>query len=244
MYFWRLIDFIAMSKKKKQKKYATEEAFQSLENTVQQSEHFLEKNAKILGIVFGVLILIAVGYFAYLRFVKEPRNLDAQKEIVTADQMFETDSMRLALDGSPGSYMGYNQIIDEYSGSDVANIAKYKAAIAYYKEGQYQEALDKINSFSTKEVALRAMKNGVKGDILVQLGDKEKALDAYEEAINASDLEVIQQIYTKKAAVLALDMQAYERGLKTVQAFLKNNVSIEGNDEIIKLEQALKYAAQ
>src|SRR5690606_27941446 len=129
-----------MSKKKKQeKKYATEEAFQSLEQTVQQSEHFLEKNAKVLAIIFGAFILIAVGYFAYLKFVKEPKNLDAQKEIVTADQMFESDSMALALNGSPGSYMGYNQIIDEYSGTDVANIAKYKSAIALYQEGKYQE---------------------------------------------------------------------------------------------------------
>ena len=236
--------FKTMSKKKKQQKYATEEAFQSLENTVQQSEHFLEKNAKILGIVFGALILVAVGYFAYLRFVKEPKNLDAQKEIVTADQMFEMDSMRLALDGSPGSYMGYTQIIDEYSGSDVANIAKYKAAIAFYNEGRYQEALEKINSFSTRETALKAMKSGVKGDILVQLGEKVKALDAYEEAVNASKLEVLQEIYTKKAAVLALDVEAYERGLKTVQAFLKNNANIEGNDEIIKLQEALIYAGQ
>ena len=244
MYFWRLIDFKVMSKQKKEQKYATEEAFQSLENTVQQSEHFLEKNAKILGIIFGAFILIAVGYFAYLKFVKEPKNLEAQKEIVTADQMFESDSMALALDGSPGSYMGYNQIIEEYSGSDVANIAKYKSAIAFYQEGKYQEALDRVNSFSTKEEALKAMKMGVKGDALVQLGKKEEGLDAYEGAINASKLEVLQQIYTKKAAVLALDLQAYDRGLKTVQSYLKAHANADGNDEITKLEEMLKYAGK
>lgn len=244
MYFWRLIDFIIMSKKKKEQKYATEEAFQSLENTVQQSEHFLEKNAKILGIIFGAFILVAVGYFAYLKFVKEPKNLEAQKEIVSADQMFASDSMALALNGSPGSYMGYNQIIDEYGGSDVANIAKYKSAIALYEEGNYQEALDRINSFSTKETSLSAMKLGVKGDALVQLGKKEEGLDAYENAINATDLEVLQQIYTKKAAVLALDLQAYERGLKTVQSYLKKHANADGNPEITKLEEMLKYAGK
>lgn len=234
-----------MSKKKKQeKKYATEEAFQSLEQTVQQSEHFLEKNAKVLAIIFGAFILIAVGYFAYLKFVKEPKNLDAQKEIVTADQMFESDSMALALNGSPGSYMGYNQIIDEYSGTDVANIAKYKSAIALYQEGKYQEALDRINSFSTKETSLKAMKNGIKGDALVQLGQKDQGLDAYEEAINATKLMVLQQIFTKKAAVLAFDLQQYDRGLKTVQAFLKSHPDEEGNDEIIKIEEMLKYAGK
>lgn len=234
-----------MSKNDKpQKKYATEEAFESLEQTAQQSEHFIEKNAKPLGIIFGVLIFLAVAYFAYLKFIKEPKNLDAQKEIVTADQMFDNDSLQLALNGSPGAYMGYNQIIDEYGGSDVGNIAKYKAAVALYKEGNYQEALDRINSFSTDEKAMEAMKYGVKGDALVQLGQKEEGLDAYEEAINASDLQVLQQVYTKKAAVLAMDIQAYERGLKTVEAYLKNNPDGDANGEVAKFAEMLKYAVK
>lgn len=237
--------FTRMSKKKQQeKKYATEEAFESLEQTAQASEHFLEKNAKILGIIFGALILAAVGYFAYLKFVIEPKNEDAQKEIVTADQMFESDSLDLALNGSPGAYLGYNQIIDEYSGSDVANVAKYKSAVALYQQGKYQEALDRINSFNTSEKALSAMKNGVKGDALVQLGKKEEGLDAYENAVNASDLEILQKVYTKKAAVLAMDMKAYDRGLKTVQSYLKNNPDGDTGDEIAKLEEMLKYAGK
>ena len=245
LYFCSLTDFTHMSKKKQpEKKYATEEAFESLEQTAQASEHFLEKNAKILGIIFGVLILAAVGYFAYLKFVVEPQNLDAQKEIVTADQMFDNDSLELALNGSAGAYMGYNQIVDEYGGTAVGNVAKFKSAVALYKQGKYQEALDRVNSFSTDEKAMSAMKNGVKGDALVQLGQKEQGLDAYEEAVNASDLEVLQQVYTKKAAVLAIDLQAYDRGLKTVQAYLKNNPDGDLNGEIGKLEEMLKYAGK
>ena len=234
-----------MSKKKQpEKKYATEEAFQSLEQTAQASEHFLEKNAKILGIVFGALILAAVGYFAYLKFVIEPKNEEAQKEIVTADQMFDSDSLALALNGSPGAYMGYNQIIEEYSGSDVANIAKYKSAIALYKEGKYQESLDRINSFSTDEKAMKAMKYGVKGDALVQLGQKEEGLNAYEAAIKASDLQVIQQLYTKKAAVLAMDLKAYDRGLNLVQSYLDNQPEGDANGEMAKLKEMLTYAGK
>lgn len=224
------------------KKYATEEAFESLEHTAQQSEHFLEKNAKILAIVFGGLILLALGYFAYLKFVKEPKNIEAQKEIVTADQMFDNDSMNLALNGSQGAYMGYNQIIEDYSGSDIANIAKYKAAIALYKEGKYQEALDKINSFSTSEKALSAMKNGVKGDALVQLGKKEEGLSAYDAAIKASNLPVIQENFVKKVAVLAMDVKAYDKGLQIVESYLINNPDGDKSGDIAKYAEMLKYA--
>lgn len=231
-----------MSKKKQKKKYATEEAFESLEQTVQKSEHFLEKNAKTLGIVFGALILVAVLYFAYLKFYQEPQNQNAQQEIVTADQMFEQDSMQAALNGSPGAYLGYNQIIDEYGGTDIGNLAKYKAGIALYQTGDYKGALEKFKSFSAKEKAMKAMKQGVMGDALVQMGEKEKGLDAYEKAVNASDLQVIQEIYTKKSAILAYDLGEFERGYKTVKSFLDKNSNADFNKDLSKLAEMLKNA--
>ncbi|MGI9525884.1 MAG: tetratricopeptide repeat protein [Weeksellaceae bacterium] len=233
-----------MSKKKEEKKYATEEVFESLEHTAQQSEHFLEKNAKLLGIIFGVLILGALGYFAYLKFVKEPNNINAQKEIVTADQMFNQDSMSLALNGSPGAYLGYNQIIEEYSGSDVANIAKFKSAIALYQTGQYQEALDRIESFNADEEVMKAMKSGVKGDALVQLGQKDKALEAYTSAVNASKLQVLQEVYTKKAATLAFDLKNYESGLKVINSYMEGYPDGDASGEIAQLKEMLTYASK
>ncbi|MXV37370.1 tetratricopeptide repeat protein [Flavobacteriaceae bacterium Ap0902] len=234
-----------MSKKKQEeKKYATEEVFESLENTAQQSEHFLEKNAKVLGIIFGVLVLGALAYFAYLKFVQEPKNINAQKEVVTADQMFNNDSMNLALNGSPGAYMGYNQIIEEYNGSDVANIAKFKSAIALYETGNYQEALDRIESFSAKEEMMKAMKSGIKGDILVQLGNKEKGLNAYTSAVNDTKLKVIQEIYAQKAAVLAYDLQNFDGGLKVINQYLNDHPEDDTNSEITKLKEMLTYASK
>lgn len=222
--------------------FATQEVFESLENTAQSTEHFLEKNAKVLGGVFGVLILIALGYFAYLKFYQEPRNTEATNEIATADEMFKKDSLASALNGSAGSYLGYTQIIEDYSGTDAANMAKFKAGVALYKEGKFQEALDQFNSFDADEVAMKVMKEGAKGDALVQLGKKEEGLNAYENAVNASQLEVLQKIYTKKAAVLALDLKAYDRGVKTIEAFLKNHPDADNNGDLSKLKENLIYA--
>lgn len=205
--------------KKTQKKYATEEAFQSLENTAQSSEHFLEKNAKVLGFAFGALVLVAIGYFAYLRFVVEPKNEEATKEVTTANTMFEQDSMSLALNGSTGAYMGYNQIIDEYSGTDVANIARFKAGIASYKEGKYKEALNYFKTFKTSEEALKAVREGAMGDSYAQLGQKEEALASYVKAAKATDLQVLQSTYTKKAAILGLETKKYDEPIALLEKF-------------------------
>lgn len=226
---------------KKQQKYVTEEAFESLEHTAQTSEHFLEKNAKVLGIVFGVLILAVIGYFAYLKFYLAPRNEEAQKEIVTADTMFQQDSMQLALNGSPGAYMGYNQIINEYSGTDLAKIAEYKAGIANYQLGKYEEALKNFENFETSEVALKAVKEGAIADTYVQLDKKDEALSAYKKAIEASDLQIVEKIYTKKYAILAHQMGANDKGLKMVEKYL-DKYNDSPDNEIDGLLELLKSA--
>lgn len=231
-----------MSKKKKEQKTATEEVFQSLEQTAQRSEHFLEKNAKILGLVFGALVLVAMFYFAYLRFVQEPRNTEAMTEVGTAVSMFDRDSMQLALQGSPGAYMGLEEVIDNYGGTDVGNLAKYYAGIAKYETGDYQGAIDLLGKFNTKEAATKAMKHGAMGDAFVQLGDKEKGLKEYEKAVNASNLEAIQRIFVLKAGVLSHNMGQPATGLKLIDDFVK--IYGETDPEIMRLHEALKYSGQ
>ncbi|MDO5511025.1 MAG: tetratricopeptide repeat protein [Weeksellaceae bacterium] len=229
-----------MSKKKKEQKTATEEVFQSLEHTAQRSEHFLEKNAKILGLVFGALVLVAMGYFAYLRFVQEPRNAEAMNEIGTAVTMFDNDSMQLALHGSPGAYMGLEEVIENYGGTDVGNLAKYYAGIARYETGDYQGAIDILGKFNTNEAATKAMKHGAMGDAFVQLGDKDKAIKEYEKAVNASNLETMQRIFVKKGAILAHDMGQPDKGLKLIDDFVK--MYGEADMEIMRLHELLKYS--
>ncbi len=229
--------------KKAEHKYAAEETFENLEHTAQRAEGFLEKNAKTLGYVFGGLILLAVGYFAYLRFYQEPRNKEASKEIAQADTYFSQDSMALALNGSAGSYMGYEEISDNFGGTTIGNLAKYKAAIALYETGDYEGALNKFKKFNAKEEALKAMRQGGIGDCQVQLGEKEKGLEAYEKAVNASNLEVLQSLYTRKAAIVALDLGMFDRGLKTIEMFEKNYPNSRDQD-IIKLAERLRYSTK
>lgn len=229
--------------KKHEHKYAAEETFENLEHTAQRAEGFLEKNAKTLGYVFGGLILVAVGYFAYLRFYQEPRNQEASQEITQADTYFKQDSMALALNGSAGSYMGYQEISDDFGGTNVGNLAKYKAAIALYQTGDYEGALKKFKSFKAKEQALKAMRQGGIGDCHVQLGDMQKGLEAYEKAVNETNLEVLQNLFTRKAAIVALDLGDFDRGLKTIEMFEKNYPDTKDPD-LLKLAERLRYSTK
>jgi hypothetical protein len=51
--------------------------------------------------------------------------------MMLAQQQFEKDSFQLALTNPGGGYSGFLDIIDSYSGTKTANLAKYYAGICY-----------------------------------------------------------------------------------------------------------------
>src|SRR5690554_6518258 len=124
-----------MAKSTKKKKYAAEKVLDNLNETAYKAENFFEQHSKVIISILGVVALAAIGYFVYLKTVVEPKSEKALKEMVQADDYFKQDSMTLALKGMPGNFLGYEQIIKEYSGTKGANLALYKAGIAYYKLG-------------------------------------------------------------------------------------------------------------
>lgn len=64
----------------------TVEFFQELDKDALKTERFLERNAKLLSIIFGALVLAVLGYFAYQQFVVEPRNEEAIKTYLQAQK--------------------------------------------------------------------------------------------------------------------------------------------------------------
>lgn len=68
-----------MSKKHHNKKEIegkeTVEVFKDLDHSALETERFIEKHAKTIGIVFGALVLGILGYFAYQQFVIGPKKM-------------------------------------------------------------------------------------------------------------------------------------------------------------------------
>lgn len=172
-----------------------------------KTESFLERNAKVLGIVFGALVVGALGYFAYLKYIVEPKNQEAFSNYYKAEKAALQDSLDLALNGVPGSYEGFEVLSDEYSGTDAGNLATYQAGIVLYNQGKFKEALEKFENFSTKDDALEAQRLGMMGNALSQAKNYEDALDYYKKAAAESELEPLQTLYLTKAGILAMELK-------------------------------------
>lgn len=200
--------------KKAIQKSATKEVFENLNRSALDSERFLEKNSKPISIIFGGLLVIILAYFAYVKLYKEPKSEAANRDLYHAKIELNRDSIDLALDGQSGGYIGFNEIKEKYKNTDAGNLANYYAAVAHYKKGEYEKALNDLNNFEANDEILSAMKVGMQGDCLAQTAEYEKALSYYQKASKMRNNTFTAPLYLMKAGKLALELDKKKEALK------------------------------
>jgi tetratricopeptide (TPR) repeat protein len=197
-----------MAKKKAQQA----DNLQELESALTKTERFIEENQKPITYVVGAIILIVIAYLGFTRFYLQPREKEAQSQMFMAENYFERDSFNLAINGD-GNYLGFLDIIDDYGMTKSANLAKYYTAISYLHLGQYEDALDYLKRFKTKDLLLGPIAEGAKGDASLELGDMDAALKHYRKAYKMNDNELTTPVYMMKAAKLLESMDELEDAL-------------------------------
>lgn len=184
-----------------------------VESALTKTEQFLESKQKLIGIIVGAIVIIAVGYLGMKKFYIEPRGKEAQDQMFQAQNYFEKDSFNLALNGD-GSNPGFLDIIDDFGSTDAGNLAKYYAGISYLHMGKYDNAINYLKKFDTDDLLLGPIAIGAQGDAELELGKKEKALDLYTQAYKLNDNELTTPIYMMKAGELLEGSNKSDEALK------------------------------
>lgn len=200
---------------KKQKKQ-TDSNLQEVENVLTSAEQFFENNQKTLTIIFGAAIVIAGIFIAFHRFYKIPREKEANEQMFYAEQYFEKDSFNLALDGD-GNYPGFLDIIDDFGGTKSADLATYYTGISYLRLGQFEDAIDYLESFSSDDILVGPVALGACGDAYAELGDTEKALNLYIKAAEVSENSFTAPIYLLKAGKLYESVDDIDKALEAYE---------------------------
>ncbi|MBO9154362.1 tol-pal system YbgF family protein [Chitinophaga sp. GCM10012297] len=173
-----------------------------LQATADRAQDFYTKNKNVINIAVLAVVVIVGGYFGYNRFVKAPNEKKAQESIFWAQNNFAVDSFRLALNGDGNNY-GFLQVIDKYGGTKAGNLAKYSAGVCYVKMGEYQKGIDLLKSFSSDDLVVKSMADGLIGDAYMELNKADEAVSYYKKA-SADDNELLSPMYLFRAG-LALE---------------------------------------
>jgi len=195
------------------KKNTQVDNLKEVESALTKTEQFLESNSKLIGIVIGSIVVVAVGYLGLNKFYLEPRSEEAKEQMYVAQNYFEKDSFNLALNGD-GNNLGFLDIIDDFGSTDAGNLSCYYAGVSYLNMGQFDNAIDYLKKFDTDDLLLGPISVGAQGDAQLELGKTDKALALYTEAYKMNENELTAPIYMLKAGELLEASSKQEEALK------------------------------
>ncbi len=175
-----------------------DERLEAVESTLSKTEQFIENNQKSLVIVVAVIVVIVLGYFGVNRYYLDPLEKEAQTQLFMAEAYFEQDSLNKALYGD-GNNLGFLDVIDEYGSTEAGNLAKYYAGISFLKQGEFEEAIDKLKSFNGKDMMVSSMALGAIGDAYLELDKKAEAAAQYLKAAHHKSNDLTTPVFLLKA---------------------------------------------
>lgn len=170
-------------------------AIEKLNDNLTTAGTKIMENKKVIFWVIGALAVVAAFVLSYFFIYRNPRLNKAfeaynQVEITAAGN----DSVAAAQ---------YKKVAEDYSGTNAGSLAALSAAETYYTQGNYKEALNLLDKFSTSEPVLKANAMTLKGDCYVNLKDYDKALSTYAKALKEADKnpQIAVRILLKEANI-------------------------------------------
>ncbi|CAM1349741.1 tetratricopeptide repeat protein [Tenacibaculum crassostreae] len=230
----------------------TAEVFNTLDETANKSEQWIEKNSKPL--FYGLITVAALIllYLGYNKFIAEPTQKEASNELAHPRVLFDeamnsagakADSLfNLALIGGVNGKYGFTDIADKFSGTKAGNLANYYAGVSYLKMKKYEEAIEYLGSFSSDDAILGPTALGAIGDAFADINQPEDALEYYEKAANKKDNQFTTPLFLFKAAQIAMDLKKYSKAESLYTTIKEKYADSDQGRDIEKYINSAKYA--
>jgi tetratricopeptide (TPR) repeat protein len=215
------------------KKQVTDTGLEGVEGALTKTEQFIEDNQKWIVRAVTIVLAIIVLVIGVKRLYINPLEEEAHGQMFVAEQYFEIDSFDLALYGD-GNYSGFLQIIDDYGITKASNLANYYAGISFLKSGQYEDAIDYLKNFKSKDKMVAPIAIGAIGDALVELGDLEDGLGYYIKAAGISDNNFTAPMYLMKAGLVYENLGEFGKALDLYEGILENYPDYSRSNNIEK----------
>jgi tetratricopeptide (TPR) repeat protein len=203
------------------KKQDSGPGMEGVEGALTRTEQFIEDHQKwIIRIVTGILVLVVI-FIGAKRYYLHPLDEEAHAQMFVAEQYFEIDSFNLALYGD-GNYSGFLQIIDDYGITRAANLCHYYAGISFLKLGQFEDAIDYLQQFKSKDKMVAPIATGAIGDAYVELGEMERGLNHYLKAASMSENNFTSPMFLMKAGLVYEHLSDFKKAMDVYERIRKD----------------------
>ena len=217
------------------------------EQTLNNQEQFFLKYRKQILIAVAAILLIIAGCLAYKTFVAEPRENKASTAMAKAQEMFAERDFQKALNGDKTNE-GFLSVIENYGGTDAANLAKGYAGLCYAQMGKWQEAVKYLEDFSPKSDAIISPAIvGALGNAYANTGNVDEAISTLKEAASMADSRsesvnnTTSPTYLLQAARLLESQKKTDEALKIYKQIKEKYVNSAAAQDIDKyIERASK----
>ncbi|TNE70669.1 tetratricopeptide repeat protein [bacterium] len=167
---------------------------------IEKTQSFIDNNKSgIIGGVVAVLVLIGavLGYSYY----SKSQEVKAQALLANAQMYFTNSDYELALKGDMNSFTkGFVDIINDYSGTNAANLSVYYAGVCEFNLGNYDAALGYLKKYDVPSGILGVSPIALEATTYYQLGQFEDAAKTYEKAANWFKTNTSTPLYLIEAA--------------------------------------------
>ena len=171
------------------------------DNKLGRSGKFVLENQKSLLFIIAAVIVMAAGYFIYLKVYLAPREVTAANQMHVAQDFWEKKDWDKAINGDAG-YPGFAKILSEYSNTKAANLAYFYLGVAYLNKGEYSKAIDNLTSYHGDDSMVAAEALGATGDAYVELKDYDKAETYFKKAVDKAGNKFLSPFYLKKLGLV------------------------------------------
>lgn len=166
-------------------------------NQAEKLRGFWEDYGKRITYTGTAIIVLVAGFLIYKYMFQMPKNEKANDIVFVTQKYFSdftnaTDSSKATLAAKVLNGDGINpgalKIMNDYSGTDAANLCEYYAGACYLHLGQFDKAIKYLKSFNADgatQIKSRAL--GMLGDASAELNKNDDALSYYKKAASVNE---------------------------------------------------------
>ena len=183
------------------------------------------KNVRIITLVVGGVVVLALGYFVYRQFVWQPANEKSKDAYWAGLNHAAKDSTDMAIEELQVQ-------VKKYDGKDGGEIAQFVLARQYMNKGEFKKAISELEGVNVSDTYVQIMSIGLQADAHSELENYVEAATLYKEAADLNENDLTTPMYLMKAGLCLEEINNFEKATE-YYITIRENYSVFASQKTI-----------